>query len=192
MFKAQLAEIRQYNEESKNKLSQAMIENRRIEDDLLRAANEKAYLKEQIDKCIRKGRQITQAGTSQEQKKKREDRVSGRSFEGSSGDNRSDASSFVAKGNMMVIPEDDNADQPCFGGATSPQTHDLRDTHLGSGRDKELSVIFSENQSSHQDQHTLSESQHDGSMTNKQTLVETRNTLIEGKEASKSRGKNKR
>ena len=50
---------------------------------------------------------------------------------------------------MMVIPEDDAPEEPCFGGLTSPQTEPYSEngvsTALPSGREKQLSVIFSEN-----------------------------------------------
>ena len=77
--------------------------------------------------------------------------MTGRSFEGSSScENRSDASSFISKNNMMIVPEDDAApEEPCFGGLASPQTEPYHDGDergvLPSGREKQLSVIFSEN-----------------------------------------------
>ena len=72
--------------------------------------------------------------------------MTGRSFEGTSSENHSDASSFISKNNMMMIPEDDNIEEPHFGGVTSPQTEgDEGPILLATGRVENLSVIFSEN-----------------------------------------------
>ena len=90
------------------------------EDNYHKAMNEKARIKDEISKITRTGRQPPLRGSTKEQKQKREDRVSGRSFDSYG---TSDSSNNNPN-NMMVIPEDDLDQQkePHFGGIVSPQT----------------------------------------------------------------------
>ena len=95
-----------------------------MEEGLHKATNEKAFIQESIEKLTRKGHQSKQGRASFEEKKRRSDRVTGKSVESSASEGKiSDASSFLSKNNMMEIPEDDI--EPAFGGIPlpiSPQT----------------------------------------------------------------------
>lgn len=96
-----------------------------MEEQKAQAALDAVRIQQEMQKITRTGRQPGFQKESQEVRKKREDRVSGRSFENSSHKSIiSDNSSRTVSGNMMVIPEDDLivTKDPCFGGVSSMQT----------------------------------------------------------------------
>lgn len=106
----------------------AQVEQKLIDEKLSKAAINSIRIKQDIQKATRTGRQPALAKETVEKRKKREDRVSGKSFDGSSRSIVSDNSSFSGRNNMMMIPEDDlemsssDKQNPCFGGRTSMQT----------------------------------------------------------------------
>lgn len=57
LFKAQLNDIKTYNDQSKNKLRQSRIDSKTTEELYIKAVNEKARIKEEIGKITRTGRQ---------------------------------------------------------------------------------------------------------------------------------------
>lgn len=78
------------------------------EEKLRQEINESVRIQEELKRLSRRGRQPSLSGETKEQRKKREDRVSGKSFESDQSENVhvSDRDSTIV-GNMMVIPEDD-------------------------------------------------------------------------------------
>lgn len=75
-------------------------------------------MRDEYKQKTRMGRQPSLSKETKEAKKKREDRVSGKSFEGgfSSSDNISDSSSFMDPRNVMQVPElEDGTNEPHFG-----------------------------------------------------------------------------
>ena len=99
------------------KYREAIVKKQDLQEKLQNATNEGISIKEALEKLPRHGRQPSIKKESKEKRRKREDRVSGRSFENgsqkSSTGPESDTSSFMGGGgngggNMMFIPEDDN------------------------------------------------------------------------------------
>ena len=82
--------------------------------------NEGTRIKEEVKRLTRTGRQPSMQ-VETDKAKKREDRLSGRSFEGESSNEPMqsdvDTNSFSTSNNMMMIPEDEKDDlAACFGG----------------------------------------------------------------------------
>lgn len=147
--------------------------------------NESVRIQEELKKLSRRGRQPSLLGETKEKRKKREDRVSGKSFESDQNESESnikqdyDRDSSIV-GNMMVIPEDDLdlGKMPCFGAGSSMQTSQESDFQSKAGYDlkkekqKKLSVISEGGDSN---VHVTSESEVD------ETLEGGGETLANGK-----------
>ncbi len=96
MFNTQVADLKASTLEVENKLRDTILGNKRIEELLRSAITDGQNMRDEYKQRTRMGRQPSLGGESKEAKKKREDRVSGKSFEGfSSSDNISDSSSFM-------------------------------------------------------------------------------------------------
>ena len=144
----------------------------------------------------RTGRQPGVTQQTREQKKKREDRVSGRSIEDNGTSEASDSSSLIDPSSQMRVPEmDEDEHEPVFGGGRgmskterkpsqvpSPQTsYDIDENGLArsgrsTGKRGQLSVIISERESGLEDS----------------VDIEATGTLVKGKETSNSRRRGKR
>ncbi len=154
MFRQQYEDLKRYNEETNVRFRQAKVDNKLVDGRLRKEVNESARLKDELNKGTRTGRQPSLCGESKEAKKKREDRVSGRSF-GENSYGESDTSSYISANNKMVIPEDDESPEPCFGGQASPQTtmdkSDIENMNItgytSTNLKEHLSVIISEENS---------------------------------------------
>ena len=160
-----------------------------MEQRLRKEINDSTRIKEDFKRINRTGRQPTLSGSTKQQKKKREDRVSGRSFEESSQD-YTDSSSNSKSFTGMIIPEmSDNAEddrdyrEPRFG---SDMNKDLQNTfgYTSSVAKEQLSVIMSERESGTilQDSEKSDYDEEDDNVNN---------TLRESKEVSRSRRINK-
>ena len=116
MFKQQVVELETSYVDIENKLRDTVIENKQMEEQLRQAISNGQSMRDEYKQRTRMGRQPSLSGESKEAKKKREDRVSGKSFEGfSSSDNISDTSSFMDPRNVMQVPELEDANEPHFG-----------------------------------------------------------------------------